>query len=1854
MVFEANWPSGPLSLAALAMPASPATPRRSTKNRRSAPVTPARHGAASSQPLGLSDSNSVRDRIRQWQEQGATFVSSPIPSDVSAAGDEDANVDAPFSPPLHGGESAGHADMTPGRRSSRWADPDKKEWVREARSSSTPRKRVVSDEHWKKKQRRLPRSGQHAAAHHIAQENKPSDMPRHTSSKMEREQRRQRRNARSSADSGTINDTSPVVKLGTAPPFAKRHSGEDVRVAQSDLESGVDDDLPRRLQSRISPKCSPRGGRRSLGLSPETDDKPIRQSHYAEMLEKSAKTANISSDGTTGSIRSRKGGIISQAKEMFSRAEPVPPTSQRLPSIEAWLDEQPDPFTDGNPEPVEIPAPLKTRSNTQKVESSPKNAEDPDEMWKLAKSGHHKPDQVIVAGRQRQRGSRESQGEPGAGSSESADARKLTGKSRRMSPTSQDRAQGPKDESPIGLKRRGAKALRARTDSALVQQESPEYESRHTSRASLLRASISTDNPLSGDEQPRPVRPCPSTGAHRLSTIASVETFQSHAGAGDDTDMLARDGKGLQRRLTTHEDLMSVLSIRRAGGSIKSARSVCTAKSRMSTATLDEVLEELEVDEAKYMRELKTLVDGVIPVLLQCVLSKSDSAAAAGLFSSSGSARDDLNFTKPIVDMGVALERLKTLHKRIPTRDLTSLLSWAQSAHKVYIEYLKAWRLGFQDVVVNLAPPDENMRMDMDEGMARDENGDVVNSIGKKVDVAYLLKRPLVRIKHLAKVFGRIKILKPSSKASVVADNYDDLIKTARRRSNEEQSRLEDEAAANIDTLKSRDLRTLAVLSRVKINKSRIVKARDCFGLTIHHSSGQRLDCHIELLLRESQPGLDAGGDLLVCEMENNGRWLLFPPLETDLLSARHGDNAGEIVVMARGPASYAHEWHELLLLTTSDVGAASEWVDMLGSQPLPPNLNRASSFIKGQNRGATSLRQDPTPTAKRLPLVPRSPSPKEVEVPIGEPSVIGNEESERPRTAPGVYQTQDQTPYPPDIVSREQSLPLRLGQEAKALPIVPNPSHECENITSSDAISSENLSPGLRRSRMAKRRRAQQGESAPSSPLVANSPRLSEQPPSPTNTRKISRTDNASREWMSSPDVQRAAFRGQEESTNKDISNQNLGSKPQRPQYQRAISSTPSKELPTIHRIRSNSPARAPLAESIRDQWSALSGGGERLKHGKRSDRDQPTGDSTSRQRSHPGIPFTDDVPSPPPHRSRSPSPSTPRLAESRPVPPAHRSSPQGEQAEPVTVVKPQPQPAPRRGRRNDRRSSSPLKHEYAPSTASESSESDDESIASSSFETSEDGELEQDDVPTPLPSHKARDLRRTSKVSPPASLPNLPAGTLAPSNSASQAPYRTVPHLGPQANAPTSKTIATVCSWSDKGVWESLYPDECSVVVSPGLIEAYEMSAAHSGTRTTNGDGSRTDGSSCAESDAEGVRPLVAFELTPLVPLRRGTALDISIRSPPTPRSKVQTSTNIMFRSRNAEECEGLYALINYARINNPTWIALENARPREMPNVTFNTGPGSARHSRSRSKSGSWFGFRSHGKRSSYRASSAPPPGSPSTGDMSETSVGSISSALSALRRFSGGANDGKRTFNLNRSSVVRKNGRFGTSGTASLYSSSSGTTRTGGSGSGATSPAPSQLGLTPLAGDRAAAPGATAPGGAINNMKVRLYVRESAARWRDMGAARLSIMPASIRRTESADSPGAPADNDPSPPGTAAGSRSPSSLILGQPGQARGPRLPSSNHTPHRVHGNGNEKRILITGKTKGETLLDATLHESCFERIARTGIAVSVWEEHEEVAKRGGVVGGKGRTYMVQMKGEAEAAWAFGMLGRLRY
>jgi hypothetical protein len=490
-------------------------------------------------------------------------------------------------------------------------------------------------------------------------------------------------------------------------------------------------------------------------------------------------------------------------------APATPPNKGFETRLEAWLDTTPDPFVDKSSNrrrkseesvsTLELHSKAGASDLTTSTESKDEQPEEP-----LPRSGGSGSGNK----RRRRRRSREMKidtkilDEPA--STLSDDAHQI--------PTPEKAADVSLTPTPT-LKRRGAKrSQHSPTKSRSI--SSPLRETTSLDDASVQAptgSDIASTAPSSSVEssalevesfalRSRPLavqRGFPSTGK-RLSTIVSVESFAtktqeappssvtgseistiseetytatevpaSNVGSllnPETSTIVSRRSTRRKNRLASHADLISVLSMPKAAGtkSIVSARSIRTNRSRLATATVSDIMKELASDETKYMRELRTLVDGVIPVLLSCVLSKSDSAVAAGLFSRS--AHTDLNnVTKPIVEMGECLERLKTLHKRIPKEDPDAFVSWAQSAQRVYSGYIASWRLGFQDVVISLASADDDPfkpskvvegpddGAPWDEGMPRNAEGYVINGDGERVDVAYMLKRPLVRLKYLAK-----------------------------------------------------------------------------------------------------------------------------------------------------------------------------------------------------------------------------------------------------------------------------------------------------------------------------------------------------------------------------------------------------------------------------------------------------------------------------------------------------------------------------------------------------------------------------------------------------------------------------------------------------------------------------------------------------------------------------------------------------------------------------------------------------------------------------------------------------------------------------------------------------------------------------------------------------------------------------------------------------------------------------------------------------------------------------------------------------------------------------------------------
>ena len=857
---------------------------------------------------------------------------------------------------------------------------------------------------------------------------------------------------------------------------------------------------------------------------------------------------------------------------------------------------------------------------------------------------------------------------------------------------------------------------------------------------------------------------------NRLSTIASVETFNTKAqqappsisGVSEATEKpkeetqllkvgaeefalsevsVARSKTNLSRRLTKHADLISVLSMPASQSkSLVSARSIRTHRSRLATATIGDLMRELSSDEKKYMRELRTLADGVILVLLKCVLSKSDAALAAGLYSRAPSSQDVANATKLIRELGVALTRLKTLHNRIPESDPDTFLNWAQSAHRIYSDYVKTWRLGFEDVVVNLATDDGTASTvsaarsgrggAWDEGLPRNEDGYVVDGNGERVDVAFLLKRPLVRLKYLTKTLKGINIIKPSEKAGLLAQQFDDLMAAAKKRVNDEKARMEDEAAAAIDSSRARDPKSLGPLSGVKIDPLKCVKARDYFDMHLPHSSGQTIDCRIEFLLRDEPPGKGGSGDVLVCEVDDSGRWLLFPPIQLHRISARSGARQGEIVVMLRGFGTGAKEWQELLTLQNDDEDIGSEWVQLLGSKPIPPSISRKPSFSKSilslpSSGQGSSLLSVSDKTESTMPSKGRTPSPMTIQVPIGE--YVGARAKRWGDDTPGReiegYRSSEVSPV--TSPSEDRSLlsekitdvephqwpwsdkhdKIRLWTDpgtARRGAGIPKNLSDATDLPSSG-------SPGLKRVKAARYRTGRGTDSVPQSP-VESIRDGTEQSLSPSTYSRNSHPSRAATKvpvtegfkvWMPSSSEMGTES---DSSESEDLTESILSSSSirpivsQRPKKHTKASSVSAKDLPAIRKPHLGSVPSTPLPPKLDSQRVDLP---SPVKI------DQPASAPSKLQ-----------------HNIAGPS-SRSYKSDGPPPPPVHRT--------PSSTLKDIPAPQPTSTSQVKRRSSSPLKHEYQPSSASEGSEisdiSDSDDEYSISSEASEDS-LEDDDL--------------------------------------------------------------------------------------------------------------------------------------------------------------------------------------------------------------------------------------------------------------------------------------------------------------------------------------------------------------------------------------------------------------------------------------------------------------------------------------------------------------------------------------------
>ncbi|KUI52679.1 hypothetical protein VP1G_00190 [Cytospora mali] len=679
--------------------------------------------------------------------------------------------------------------------------------------------------------------------------------------------------------------------------------------------------------------------------------------------------------------------IVTGAKEIVhERVDPPKPTTNHPPSIESWLNGTVDPFVDKtvpktvSPEKVQetsVPRrasvdlrhkkePAKTSNPRQSRSES--SRDDDDSQTEILERPVEPPPKPAV-GLKRSKATRNS-----------------------ISPSKQGAAKKPLRETLNNLFKGESSGHKFPTkayssyedvgpDSEVSYMEEEEENDRQTSRRRSMEppqarspspessyvstdVSSNTEGPYMTPALPR--RPPPTNGRHALSTIASEESAST---LGSDTlstisestvtqtTELTRStaisrrskGSGLKRRLTKHSDLVSVLSLPDDAESIPRSRSMrSTSSLRRRTSKLGKVnvhdlLREFAVDEDFYQRELKTLVDGAVPVLLNQVV-KGNREYAMDLFGPSTDGRTDVA-EKTVVSMGIALEKIKNLHKRAPLHDINRILDWLLTAYPIYDRYLDVWRMGFEGIVVNLAlaPGKADDEDSLVNAMPRNEDGDVVDTKGQPVDLQRLLTRPLARIRGLLKLLRGAQAIGNQHPELIIAiEDFTALQEKARRRHREEVARKTDEDAITTDTRRCCDLRTLRVMERVLIDPSRQVNAKDFFSLDLSHSSGQRVECQVELVYRDKPKDSLDKGDILIRDIGHSRCCLLFPPIPKTAISARKAEEPGALVCMIRGRHN-GRDWYEIFKLSTSLEEQVLDWLDILGTSPVPPATTRNS-----------------------------------------------------------------------------------------------------------------------------------------------------------------------------------------------------------------------------------------------------------------------------------------------------------------------------------------------------------------------------------------------------------------------------------------------------------------------------------------------------------------------------------------------------------------------------------------------------------------------------------------------------------------------------------------------------------------------------------------------------------------------------------------------------------------------------------------------------------------------------------------------------------------------------------------------
>lgn len=343
---------------------SPATSHRSSINRGSAKDTPSKPKPLDiGKQLGLYDTSSVREKVRLWQQRGGGVITA---DDIYVEDEDTGNPSKPKSGTDAVSRSTSRVDDKSGAGKPK------------PRNQNAPKKRVVSDEHWKIKRSppRTPPAKQPAPPPKRITVYKTNDDI--TSAQPARRESKNEDNFKPLSAYRYLEDGTKVYRNST---LARRQQTRQAKPTKDDgsvsvAESKIEEEI-RAVENTPSPASQRTSSTRPREERQSDDAKDLRRStpppkddddwaaSEADFSELSRRRARRSYHGSRGSVKIPKGGIfahmLDESRKMFAKPEPPPPRPNREEKIEAWLDATPDPFMDDDESSVEIPAPLKTR-----------------------------------------------------------------------------------------------------------------------------------------------------------------------------------------------------------------------------------------------------------------------------------------------------------------------------------------------------------------------------------------------------------------------------------------------------------------------------------------------------------------------------------------------------------------------------------------------------------------------------------------------------------------------------------------------------------------------------------------------------------------------------------------------------------------------------------------------------------------------------------------------------------------------------------------------------------------------------------------------------------------------------------------------------------------------------------------------------------------------------------------------------------------------------------------------------------------------------------------------------------------------------------------------------------------------------------------------------------------------------------------------------------------------------------------------------------------------------------------------------------------------------------------------------